>query len=147
MSVIPYIPVYVPNQFVGNNDTLLVIWGPTTAQYNGLTAAQLAALAAATPLTYTTLDSGSPIQLPAWADCSIQFVGTFGAGGNVVIEGSNDGINYGTLNDPYGVSLNMTNNTPRQITERCQFLRPRVTGGDGTTSLTVLGLFRRQPLS
>lgn len=135
MSVVPANTIYNPPVQGGGNDTCLMVWGP------------IAALPAAVPLTFTTLDSGAPAQLPSWADCSFQVVGSFGAGGNVVIEGSNDGINYGTLNDPFGVALNFTSQAPRQATERCQYVRPRVTAGDATTSLTVIGLFRRQPIT
>lgn len=134
MSVIPYNIIYNPPVQGGGNDTCLIIWGPASA------------FPSVPPLTFTTLDSGNPAQLPSWADCSFQVVGTFGGGGTVPIEGSNDGVNFGTLNDPFGVALNFTNAAPRQATERCQFVRPRVTAGDGTTSLTVLGLFRRQPI-
>jgi hypothetical protein len=121
MSVVPGNIVYTPNTTVGGNDTALVVWGPSAAWQ----------LPSVPPLTFATLDSGQPMQLPSWADCSFQVVGTFGAGGNIVIEGSNDGNSYGPLNDPFGVSLNFTNDAPRQATERCQFVRPRVTAGDG----------------
>lgn len=151
MAVIPYNQLYVPNTVVGGNDTLLVIWGPLTAAsplllLPALTATQVAALKSAAPLTFSGLDQGGPIQLPAWADCSFQVDGTFGSGGSAALEGSNDGVTYGTLNDPFGVALNFTAASPRQATEHCQFVRPRVTAGDGSTALTMLALFRRQPL-
>ena len=42
-------------------------------------------------------DFGQPVQRPALVDRSVQVTGTFGAGGTVVFEGSNDGVNYATL--------------------------------------------------
>lgn len=151
MAVVPVTEIYFPHKVVGGNDTLLAAWGPLAAASPLLLLpfippTMVAALLAAPPLTFTGLDSGSPEQLPAWADCSFQVLGTFGAGGACVLEGSNDGITYGTLNDPFGVSLSFTTASPRQATERCQFVRPRITAGDGTTALSMLALFRRQPL-
>src|SRR6266566_7668918 len=96
--------------------------------------------------TWTTLhmgDSGAPVSGPGWADRSIQVVGTFGAGGTVVIEGSNDGTNWSTLDDAFGVPMSYTSPTVNQIVELPLFVRPRITGGDGTTSLTVTGAFGR----
>ncbi len=40
-------------------------------------------------------DSGSPMELPAFADKSVQVTGIFGAGGELSIEGSNDGARIG----------------------------------------------------
>jgi len=49
------------------------------------------------PLTTPNAD-GAPFEMPGGADRSIQFTGgTFGAENNVVLEGSNDGVNYQTL--------------------------------------------------
>lgn len=88
-------------------------------------------------------DTGNPIEMPSFADRSIQVVGTFGAGGNLRIQGSNDGTNYATLTDPQGNDLNITAAKIEQVTEVVRWIRPNVTAGDGTTNLTVILLVRR----
>jgi hypothetical protein len=82
-------------------------------------------------------NDGEPFQNPGSADRSVQVTGTFGAGGTVVLEGSNDGTNYRTLTDPQGNALSFTSAGLEAIQEITRYVRPRVTAGDGTTSLTV----------
>lgn len=97
-----------------------------------------------TPLTQTGLDSGQPASLFGEADRSIQVTGTFGVGGNIIIEGSNDGTNYATLKDHLGVTLGTITAAGIYSVDQCtQYIRPRVSAGDGTTSLTVTMLSRR----
>lgn len=88
-------------------------------------------------------DSGTPVQGPGWADRSFQIEGTFGAGGTLVIEGSNDTVNYHTLDDPFSNPLSITSATVKQLTEVTYLIRPRVSAGDGTTSLTISAVFAR----
>ena len=82
-------------------------------------------------------DDGAPIQFGAFTDRSIQFVGTFGAGGTIVLEGSNDGVNYVVLTDPQGNNISKTSASIEAISEATRYVRPRVTAGDGTTSLAA----------
>lgn len=97
--------------------------------------------------TWTALvqldDTGAPVSGPGWADRSFQVEGTFGAGGTVVIEGSNDGTNYRTLNDPYGNPMSITSPGLYQLTQDSLFVRPRLSVADDTSSITVSGLFAR----
>lgn len=89
-------------------------------------------------------DTGTPIPWVQWADRSVQVTGTFGAGGNLRWEGSNDGgTTYATLTDPQGNALDFTAAKIEQITEIVELARPRVTAGDGTTSLTVTLVARK----
>jgi hypothetical protein len=88
-------------------------------------------------------DSGAPFAMPGFADRSVQVTGTFGAGGTVLIEGSNDGVTYSTLSDPQGVALSVTAALLKEISQICKLIRPRVSAGDGTTSLSVTLLARR----
>jgi hypothetical protein len=90
-----------------------------------------------TPMTNSGSDVGTPIENPGYADRSVQVTGTFGAGGSVRLEGSNDGTNYAALTDPQGNALDITTAKVEQIMELTRYIRPRVTAGDGTTSLTV----------
>jgi len=88
-------------------------------------------------------DVGIGATLVAHADRSFQFEGTFGAGGAVLVEGSNDLANWRTLNDPQGTPLSITSPAIKQITEVVRSIRPRIVAGDGTTEITVSCLFRR----
>ena len=45
-------------------------------------------------------DSGGPLEFTSYADRSFQVTGTFGSGGTVRLEGSNDGTNWAVLHDP-----------------------------------------------
>jgi hypothetical protein len=90
-------------------------------------------------------DSGAPFQMPGFADRSVQIRGTFGVGGTVLVEGSNDGVNYATLNDAQGAALSKTSAALSQISQTTKLIRPRVSAGDGTTSITVTLLARRPP--
>ena len=83
-------------------------------------------------------DSGAPIEMPGSADRSIQFIGTFGSGGSIRIEGSNDGENYAVLTDPQGNDIIKTAAGLEAITEITRYIRPRVTAGDGTTNLSAI---------
>ena len=97
-------------------------------------------------ITWTPLangDDGQRIEMPGSADRSVQIEGTFGAGGNLRIEGSNDGTNYRPLVDPQGNALDITSAKIEQVLEIVRYIRPRVTAGDGTTSLTVTMIVRR----
>lgn len=93
-----------------------------------------------TGLTQTTSDDGEPMELPGWPDRSVQVFGTFGTGGSVRIQGSNDGTNWAVLTDPQGNDLNITAAKIEAITELTRYVRPLVTAGDGTTSLSVIVL-------
>lgn len=97
-------------------------------------------------ITWSSLangDVGSALEMPGSPDRSIQVVGTFGSGGNLRIQGSNDGSNWSTLTDPQGNDINLTASKIEQIMEVVRYMRPNVTAGDGTTNLTVSILIRR----
>ena len=94
-----------------------------------------------TPLTSTNTD-GSPLSRVKWADKTVTITGTFGTG-TVVIQGSNDGTNWFTLKDPANAALSTTSTMLRAILENPLYIRPLVTGGDGTTSITVRLVARR----
>lgn len=98
-------------------------------------------------VTWTPMHNGdigaAPTNLIGFADHTIQVEGTFGAGGTVQVLGTLDGVNFRQLTDPQGNSLNIVSAGIKQITEACVSIIPNITGGDGTTALTVTGLFRR----
>lgn len=83
-------------------------------------------------------DDGTPYPNVSLADRNVSVKGTFGAGGTVVIEGSNDGgTTYNTLKDQSGAAISLTAQGEVQIRDLPGLIRPRVTAGDGTTSLQV----------
>lgn len=91
--------------------------------------------------TWTPLangDTGSPESPGRLSDRSVQIKGTFGAGGSVTIQGSNDNVTWQTLRDPAGLALTFTSADLKQILENTNYVRPNVTAGDGTTALTVI---------
>ena len=130
MAVVPYKMDFIPTNVVGGEDTMILTW------------ANMA-------FTGGVGDIGQVAVFPTWADCSFQFVaaqgGTFGAGGQVIVEGSNDSVNFETLNDTFGVPLSYSVAALRQCAEHAQNMRPRVPAGDATTAINVIALFRRQP--
>lgn len=98
-----------------------------------------------TPLTNAGADVGVPYDDFGNSDRSIQLSGTLGVAGACTIEGSNDGVSYFTLKDQGGaamvlVALGIYGFQPGLLP---RFIRPRITAGDGTTSLTATLLARR----
>lgn len=81
--------------------------------------------------------TGVSVGFSQYADKSVQVVGTFGAGGTLVIEGSNDGTNWSVLTDPQGNPLILTATKIELVAEATAYVRPRVTGGDGATNVSV----------
>jgi hypothetical protein len=78
---------------------------------------------------------------------SVQVYGTFGTGGTLVIEGSNQADTfdkYVTLVDSFNNALSFTAAGLKQINQNSFAIRPRVTEGDTTTSLTVIICMRRE---
>ena len=113
---------------------------PTVTKLGGDDSVVKVAYAALT----TTNTDGSPIAWSQWADRSVQVTGTFGTGGHVKVQGSNDGgATWATLTDPQGNDLDFTAAKVEMITELCELVKPIVTAGDGTTSLNVYFVLRR----
>jgi hypothetical protein len=88
-------------------------------------------------------DTGEPVELADFADGSIEFSGTFGAGGTIVLQGGNVAGNYYTLTDAQTTAISKTAAALEQIAEICRYVRPNVTAGDGTTALVATLYIRR----
>lgn len=88
-------------------------------------------------------DVGAPLDTGDFADRTVQVLGTFGSGGQVTIQGSLDGSNWFTLSNPTGNALVFTSAGGKGVLEMVRYLRPNITAGDGTTSITVLLLTKR----
>ncbi len=91
-------------------------------------------------------DDGSPYILAGrFADKNVQVFGTFGAAGSLAVEGTNEvtAANWPALNDQGGTVIAITAAKVKQILENTLQIRPHVTAGDGTTSLTCLLIIRK----
>lgn len=75
-------------------------------------------------------------------DRCIQVAGTFGSA-TVTVHGSNDGTNYAALRDNTGTAISITTAAIRQIGEIPTYVKPVISGGDGTQSLTIIIAERR----
>lgn len=91
-------------------------------------------------------DVGDPVQLNMFRDRYVQVTGVFGLAGGVDIEGSLDGVNWFVLNRDQSAALSFTSSGLAHMLENPIFIRPEVTGGDGTTALDVR-IFATSPLS
>ena len=85
--------------------------------------------------------AGEPFALHDGPDRSVQVTGTFG-GASIVWEGSNSlnqaNAAWFTLTDPHGNLLIFATARLEQVTEYTRWVRPRVQGGDGSTSMSVI---------
>jgi hypothetical protein len=99
-------------------------------------------------ITWSGLANGSTgaafMQGDWCGDRTAQVDGIFGAGGSLAIEGSIDGSNWVVLSDNTGNALNVTSLKVRNVFDAPLYFRPHVTVGDGTTSLRLILLIRRQ---
>lgn len=89
--------------------------------------------------SYTGLlngDDGAPCAMLGYDEVSIVVTGTFGAGGSATLEGSHDGVTYFALRNHAGTAIAITAaGGDVAAASAFRFVRPRVTAGDGTTSL------------
>jgi hypothetical protein len=91
---------------------------------------------------------GDGFQAANWVASSFQVVGTFGVGGSISLEGSNDGTNWAVVPDINGNPATLTASGGPGIVflaESPIWLRANVTAGDETTDLTAIVALRRQP--
>lgn len=86
-------------------------------------------------------DDGAAIKFAQFTDKSVQVSGVFG-GASVRLAGSNDGVSYLPLTDPQGNALDIATAKIKAVTEATFWVKPIVTGGDGTTMLDVSVLLK-----
>lgn len=72
-----------------------------------------------------------------YRSASFQASGTFGSGGSVKLEGSNDGSTWADLSSAARTTAGFF--AALGAGEHPRFIRPNVTAGDGTTAITVTG--------
>ena len=117
-ATVNYTAISAPD---GQQDTILVTWTPLL---NG--------------------DTGQSATIAQYADRTVQAIGTFGSGGSVQLEGSDDGVTWTTLTDLGGTTIVKTvTGGMSVVAENPRFIRPNVTAGDGTTSITVTVIGKR----
>lgn len=91
-------------------------------------------------------DTGVAVSPKMFGDISVQVTGTFGSGGKMDLEGSNDGgTTWFILKDPQGSTLAIQNTIISKIQEYPALIRPNVNAGDGTTNLHI-HLAGRKPI-
>jgi hypothetical protein len=88
-------------------------------------------------------DTGIAVQNPTFSDRSVQVSTLTWGGSTVTIEGSNDGLTYFTLTDQAGAALTFTSSGLRQILQVCRYIRPKATGGTGTSFKIDLLMVRK----
>ena len=87
-------------------------------------------------------DDTSPISLREYSDRSVQVSGAFG-GATISIQGSIDNLEWSTLTDGQGNPLTFTSGRIEAIAELVAYVKPVLAGGDGTTSITVSLIARK----
>jgi hypothetical protein len=94
-------------------------------------------------------DDGLPYSDYSTRSKTAQVLGTFGAAGSVSIESclEETPVTYAIINDPQGNALTFTTARIEVVQEPSGVIRPRVTAGDGTTSLTVIVITRIDAMS
>jgi hypothetical protein len=88
-------------------------------------------------------DTGAAVELIDYADKTVTITGTFGVGGSITMQGSNNNSDWFALTDPSSTAITKTAAGMEAILEAPRYIRPIVTAGDGTTSLTVQMCCRR----
>ncbi len=92
-------------------------------------------------------DDGTPVSYAEFSDRSIAFTGTFG-GASVSLQGSNDltsPTNWFVLTDYQGNNISKSAAALEGVEEPTVWVRPLVTGGDGTTAIVANLFARRSP--
>lgn len=82
-------------------------------------------------------DVGAPVCFAAWSDKTYIVDGTFTGAPTVIIEGSNDGVNWSQLTNRQGTALSWTAAGLNTSQDRPAFIRPRLTAGAGGASVNV----------
>lgn len=97
-----------------------------------------------TPLTTTNTD-GAPISYASngMGGVTFQVNGTFGVGGTLLVQGSNDGTNWYTLTDQANNPVSFSAAGLKTVRDQPLYIRPFVNAGDGTTSLTVVAALQK----
>lgn len=88
-------------------------------------------------------DVGQAFDYIEYADTTVQVISAAMGGATLVWQGSNDKTNWATLTDAFGSATSFAAPGIKIVMERPAYLRPSVSGGDGTTDITVIVAARR----
>lgn len=93
-------------------------------------------------LTKATDDTGEWYEVQRmgarFPDKTVHVYGTFGSGGNLRMQGSNEDTpaNPFTMEDHAGLDMDFTATAGKLAAQNPMFIRPAITAGDGTTDLS-----------
>ena len=93
-----------------------------------------------TKVVWSALNDGDTAlaeRLPHMAEKSVQVDVTDGSP-TCIIEGSNDNTTFTGLNDPAVAPLSFTSDGLDEILENPEYIRPRVSSGSGTVTVTII---------
>jgi hypothetical protein len=98
-------------------------------------------------LLQSSLDTGAGVSVADAAEIMVMIAsGTLGAGGAITWEGSLDNAAWFPLSSRIGTPAAIVQTallTPTMVQERPLWVRPRITAGDGTTSLVASVVTKR----
>lgn len=89
----------------------------------------------------TDADTATALEILGFTRGSVQFDGTYG-GATIVLQGSNDGSNWATLDDEGSVAISSTAASVHAFNCNCRYVRPAVSGGTSeslNTRVLLLG--------
>lgn len=95
-------------------------------------------------------DTGDWVRFAQFSGKTFQVYGAFGVGGSVTLQGSNDAtapVNAATLSSWQATALTLTAGGFATARDMPMWVRPIVTAGDGTTSVSVALAAHRQDMS
>ena len=84
-------------------------------------------------------DTGTAFPIPYSADLAVQVFGTFGSA-TAVLQGSNDGTNWATLNAWIGTNTSFTTAGMRSAVESPGYIRAVTSGGTGSALSVVVAV-------
>ena len=87
----------------------------------------------------TDADTGTAFPVPYAADLTVQVSGTFGSA-TAVLQGSNDGTNWATLNAVVGTNTSFTVAGIRKVAENPGYIRAVTSGGSSSTISVVVAV-------
>lgn len=97
----------------------------------------------------TTADhTGAALEMPEWADRTMQAYGTTWGGATLAIEGSNDGVNWVSLKSVADVTaIALTADGMALLLELPRYIRPRLTAvGVGAVVAVTIAIRRPTPM-
>ena len=86
-------------------------------------------------------EDGDPLSHVGAADRTVHIFGTFSGGPTITLQGSNDPTlaagSWATLHDLAGAEIVATGITIAMLAENPEFIRPILSGGDGSTAVNI----------